>query len=107
MVAFYERMLIESDSSARAAAGLVLSEMDLWEALERLTVPALVIAGDRDRLTPPAQARRIAERLPHSAGVLELEETGHMGPLERPDEIAAALVALAETHVRAGETTGR
>ena len=68
MVAFYERMLIQSDAAARAAAGLALTDMDLWQALARLGVPTLVIAGDRDRLTPPAQARRIADGLPQLAG---------------------------------------
>ena len=107
MVAFYERMLIESDAAARAAAGLALTDMDLWEALARLTVPTLVIAGDRDRLTPPSQARRIADGLPQLAGLLELEATGHMGPLERPGEIAAALVQLAGAHVPDRETARR
>ncbi|HET9102149.1 MAG TPA: alpha/beta hydrolase [Solirubrobacteraceae bacterium] len=107
MIAFYERMLIESDAAARAAAGVALTDMDLWDALSRLAVPALVIAGDRDRLTPPAQAHRIAERLPQPAGVIELKATGHMGPLERPDEIAAALVSLARAHAPAADTAGR
>ena len=39
-------MLIESDAAARAAAGVALTDMDLWEALGRLTVPTLVIAGE-------------------------------------------------------------
>lgn len=101
MVAFYERMLIETAPAGRAAAGLALSEMDLWQALGRLTVPTLVIAGDRDRLTPPAQARRIAEALPEPAGLLELPATGHMGPLERPEEIADAIAQLTAGRVTA------
>lgn len=107
MVAFYERMLIQSDAAARAAAGLALTEMDLWEALARLSVPTLVIAGDRDRLTPPAQAQRIADGLPQPAGLVQLEATGHMGPLERPGEVAAALVQLAGAHAPAYEPAGR
>lgn len=94
MVAFYERMLIECAPAARAAAGIALNDMDLWEAVAQLSVPTLVIFGDRDRLTPPAQGRRIAESLPVPAGLLELKATGHMGPLERPAEIAQALAGL-------------
>jgi pimeloyl-ACP methyl ester carboxylesterase len=97
MVAFYERMLIECEPAARAAAGVALSDMDLWEAVAQLTVPTLVVCGARDRLTPPAQAHRIAASLPAPAGLLELDATGHMGPLERPGEIAAALVELASS----------
>lgn len=94
MVAFFERMLIECKPAARAAAGIALTDMNLWEAVAHLTVPTLVVCGDRDRLTPPAQAHRIAESLPQLAGLLELDATGHMGPLERPAEIAAALAEL-------------
>jgi pimeloyl-ACP methyl ester carboxylesterase len=93
-VAFYERMLITTEPDARAAAGVALTDMDLWHAVARLTVPTLVVAGERDRLTPPAHARRIAETLPELVGLIELPETGHMGPLERPQEIASALLSL-------------
>jgi pimeloyl-ACP methyl ester carboxylesterase len=94
-VAFYERMLLDTPAAVRAACGVALSDMDLWEAVAGLTVPTLVVAGDRDRLTPPEHARRIAEALPDSAGLLILKDTGHMSPLERPRELAAALGELA------------
>lgn len=55
-VAFFARMLIATAPDARAAAGVALSNTDLWHAVARLTVPTLVIAGERDRLTPPAHA---------------------------------------------------
>jgi pimeloyl-ACP methyl ester carboxylesterase len=93
-VAFYERMLIDTPPDARAAAGVAMSTMDLWHAVASITVPTLVIVGADDRLTPPAHARRIAEALPHPAGLLELPETGHMSPLERPREVAEALQRL-------------
>jgi pimeloyl-ACP methyl ester carboxylesterase len=93
-VAFYERMLIACPPEVRAAAGVALSEMDLWHAVARLTVPTLVVAGDLDRLTPPAHAQRIAETLPQPAGLIVLAQTGHMAPLERPAELTAALASL-------------
>jgi pimeloyl-ACP methyl ester carboxylesterase len=49
---------------------------------------------DRDRLTPPEHGRRIAEALPDPAGMIVLEQTGHMSPLERPRELAEALGEL-------------
>jgi pimeloyl-ACP methyl ester carboxylesterase len=93
-VAFYERMLITCPPDVRAACGVAMSDMDLWHALAKLTVPTLVVAGARDRLTPPAHATRIADALPHPAGLIELPETGHMLPLERPRDLAAALSRL-------------
>lgn len=104
-VAFYERMLIGTSPDARAAVGVALSDMDLWHAVASITVPTLVIAGADDRLTPPAHARRIAEALPHPAGLLELPETGHMSPLERPREVAEAVHGLIRDTASAPVTT--
>ncbi len=94
-VAFYERMLIATPPDVRADVGIAMSEMSLHHALERLTVPTLVVAGEDDRLTPPSHARRIAEMVPVLHKLVVLERTGHMGPLERPQEVSAALADLA------------
>jgi pimeloyl-ACP methyl ester carboxylesterase len=96
-VAFYERMLIASPPDARANIGIALSEVELYHALPRLTVPTIVIAGEKDRLTPPSHARRIAELLPKLEGLTVLPETGHMGPLERHREVTELLAQLAAT----------
>jgi pimeloyl-ACP methyl ester carboxylesterase len=59
-----------------------LLEMDLRHAIEHVRVPALVIVGDLDRLTPPASARKLAQALPQGELVV-LEGAGHMAPMER------------------------
>jgi pimeloyl-ACP methyl ester carboxylesterase len=96
-VAFYERMLIDCPADVRAACGVALSDLDLWSAVGGLTVPTLVVAGDRDRLTPPEHGRRMADVLPDPAGLVVLEETGHMTPLERPRELVEALGELIDS----------
>ncbi|MGE5617537.1 MAG: alpha/beta fold hydrolase, partial [Candidatus Woesearchaeota archaeon] len=102
-VAFFERMLIACPPDVRANVGISLSELELHEALPRLTVPTIVIAGEEDRLTPPGHARRIAEMLPDLVRLTVLDETGHMAPLERPDAVIAAVVELADrVHDAAG-----
>jgi pimeloyl-ACP methyl ester carboxylesterase len=94
-VAFFERMLIACPPDVRANVGIALSELELHDALPRLTVPTIVIAGEKDRLTPPGHARRIAEMLPALERLTVLEDTGHMAPLERPDAVNDALFGLA------------
>jgi pimeloyl-ACP methyl ester carboxylesterase len=86
-VAFYEQMLRQCPPDVCAGAAAAMSNMDLLDALSRLTLPTLVLAGSNDRLTPPAHARRIAAALPGPADVVELPLTGHMAPLERPAEV--------------------
>lgn len=94
-VAFFERMLIACPPDVRANIGIAMSELELHDALPRLDVPTIVIAGEEDRMTPPAHARRIAEMLPQLERLTVLQETGHMAPLERPDAVTEALVELA------------
>jgi pimeloyl-ACP methyl ester carboxylesterase len=104
-VAFYERMLLETEPRARAATGIALSTLDLSAAVAQIIVPTLVLAGDRDRLTPPAHSQRILQTLPRPAhpGLVTLARTGHMSPLERPEEVAGALrILLAHADVVAG-----
>jgi pimeloyl-ACP methyl ester carboxylesterase len=66
-------------------------------------VPAAVLVGDRDRLTPPPCAESIAGALP-GARLTVCPGAGHMLPLERPAEVSAALVEIAE---RAAGSTSR
>jgi pimeloyl-ACP methyl ester carboxylesterase len=56
-------------------------------------VPAAVLVGDRDRLTPPACADSIADALP-GAELTVLPGGGHMLPLERHAEVSATLAAI-------------
>lgn len=95
-VAFYERMLLSCPPSVRAGAGLALNYMDLMPALEHLTVPTMVLCGRVDRLTPPSQAEAIAEALPNLTELVNLAGVGHMGPLEAPHLMVAALRRLAD-----------
>jgi pimeloyl-ACP methyl ester carboxylesterase len=96
-IAFYERMLIASPPDVRANIGIALSEVELYDALPRLTVPTIVVAGESDRLTPPSHARRIAEMLPQLEGLTVLPDTGHMAPLERHREVTELIAQLAAT----------
>jgi pimeloyl-ACP methyl ester carboxylesterase len=105
-IAFYERMLLETPASARAASGIALSDLHLGAALGRLTVPTLVIAGDRDRLTPLAHSEAIMRALPDPAGLIVLERTAHMSPLERPGEVAEAIIGLTRSLTVTDETVG-
>lgn len=86
-----------------SAAGLNQSIMahDRAVALAAFAgVPAAVLVGDRDRLTPPAHAHIIANELPDAEFVL-FARAGHMLPYERPDGVAAAIRSIARQHATA------
>ncbi|GAA3739806.1 pimeloyl-ACP methyl ester carboxylesterase [Spinactinospora alkalitolerans] len=77
----------------------VLAGLDLEAAVARLDVPAAVLVGSADRLTPPPHARRLARGLPHLEELVELPGIGHMTPLETPDRVAAMIDDLVRAHL--------
>ena len=64
--------------------------MDLGDAMECVRVPALVVVGDVDRLTPPSSATAMKHRLP-DARVVVFEGAGHCTMLERHEEFNTAV----------------
>ena len=58
--------------------------------LPRVAVPALVVVGDADALTPPSDAQLMAEAIP-GARLVTIPGAGHLTPMERPGAVAAAL----------------
>ena len=62
-----------------------LLDMDLSHAMEHVTVPALVLVGDADRLTPPSTALAMKRRLP-DARMVVLLGAGHCMMLERHEQ---------------------
>jgi pimeloyl-ACP methyl ester carboxylesterase len=62
-------------------------------------LPTLVLAGDRDLLTPPAHSEAIAAQLP-DAELEILPDTGHLLMLERPELVNAYLARLLERAAR-------
>ncbi len=58
--------------------------------LHRVNVPALVLCGEADRMTPVESSRAMAERIP-DAHLVVIPAAGHMVMLERPAEVAGLL----------------
>jgi len=82
-------------SSAVWTDGLTnLMEMDLRHAIDAITVPALVVVGAYDRVTPPSAAVELAGALPDGR-LSVIPGAGHLPMLERPDEVNDQLQAFA------------
>lgn len=60
------------------------------DMLDRVDVPVLITAGDRDLISPPAQAERLREQLPQ-AELAILEGTTHYAIIERPELCARTI----------------
>jgi pimeloyl-ACP methyl ester carboxylesterase len=64
---------------------------DVSVVAERLTTPTLLIAAERDPITPVAAEQRLADRMPN-ARLVVIPGVGHLIHYEKPREAAAAIV---------------
>ncbi|HET7530050.1 MAG TPA: alpha/beta fold hydrolase, partial [Mycobacteriales bacterium] len=59
-----------------------------FDTLRAVAVPTLVLVGEEDGLTPPAESEAIAEAVP-GARLVVLPRAGHLSALEDPDAFNA------------------
>jgi pimeloyl-ACP methyl ester carboxylesterase len=64
---------------------------DQQKTLRRATMPALLIAGEADRLVPPRRAEFMAGLMPRASAVI-LQHAGHLPTVEAPDAVNAVLL---------------
>jgi pimeloyl-ACP methyl ester carboxylesterase len=79
--------------TADAYAGQVsamLNRPDALSVLSSIAVPTLLLSGSDDGWSPVSQQESIRRRIPH-ATLFEIHGAGHMAPIERPEQVAAAL----------------
>ncbi|WP_199239211.1 alpha/beta hydrolase [Streptomyces sp. ICBB 8177] len=104
-VAFTTRIVTACRRKPRAAWGRVLAALDLDAGLADLAVPTAVLVGTDDKLTPPAHAHRMLERLRVPVGLTELPGLGHMTPIEAPDAVAGVIRELVRDHLATPDPT--
>ena len=76
-----------------AALGGMRDRPDRTALLAEIQVPAAVLVGESDAVTPPSDAERMAEALP-DAILSVIPKAGHVTPIENPGAVNDALRAL-------------
>jgi pimeloyl-ACP methyl ester carboxylesterase len=72
------------------------NNLDLTEEICKINVPALIICGAEDKMTPPDFSSQLAASI--NGAMLEIiDGAGHMVMLERPDEFNMSLDKFAES----------
>jgi len=64
---------------------------DIWRAVPKLRPPALVVRGARSETFRRESQARMERMLPHARYVV-IPRAGHLVPMERPAEVAAAVL---------------
>jgi 3-oxoadipate enol-lactonase len=68
---------------------------DSTDLLPQIRCPTLLVFGEQDALTPPAEAQFMAGRIPN-AQVVTIPQAAHLANLEQPEAFNQALVAFLE-----------
>jgi pimeloyl-ACP methyl ester carboxylesterase len=86
------QVIRRSDREGIAAALLGMAVRDdQTSRLDKIDVPALLLCGAEDVISPVAEMRAMAAALP-AARFVEIPAAGHMAPLENPAAVNAALL---------------
>jgi pimeloyl-[acyl-carrier protein] methyl ester esterase len=86
-------------ASALAAGLELLRSADLRATARRIDLPALLISGQYDRVTPPGAAHAMADLMRH-AQLEELPRTGHAGFLSQAEDVAKRCIRWWQARVR-------
>jgi len=63
---------------------------DSSDFLREISIPTIVLVGERDVLTPPADSEAMAAAIP-GARLVTIAGAGHLAPMERPKAVSQAL----------------
>lgn len=85
-------MACHPESVAAALRGMA-ERKDHRENLAAIQVRTLVIVGEHDAITPPAESQAMAKAIPN-AELVEIPAAGHMAPLEQPVPVNKAIRAF-------------
>jgi 3-oxoadipate enol-lactonase len=85
------RMMLRQTPETVAADLMAMKERpDSSDVLAQIAVPTLVVVGDQDVLTPPTDARAMADAIP-GARLVTISQAGHLTPVEQPRAVSQAL----------------
>lgn len=83
-------MLRQRPETVAADLAAMRDRPDSRDLLPEIATPTLVVVGEADALTPPADSQAMAAAIP-GAALVTVAGAGHLTPMERPGAVAAAL----------------
>lgn len=93
----WQARMSATPAEGSAAAALALgARRESYSTLAEIDIPTLVVAGDRDTITPVATLREIHEGIRGSRFEI-FENCGHVPPVEFPDRFTSLLREFLET----------
>lgn len=85
-----EMILRSTREGVAAASRAMANRQDSTHRLSRIQVPALLVCGAEDSITPVSEMHQIESAMPE-ARLLVVPEAGHMAPMENPAAVNEAI----------------
>ena len=79
-------------NEAAARAFWPLGNTRLEKRLPLIAAPTLLIWGEQDQIVPRGYADRFAREIGGRAEIVTIPGAGHLAELDKPDEVAAAIL---------------
>jgi 3-oxoadipate enol-lactonase len=94
VVAHIESIMLQTSTQTVVRGIKALSQrVDMCMALRGILVPTLILCGDKDVVTPPAESKALADAIANSTNYV-IKGAGHMSNLEQPDIFNQHLAAF-------------
>jgi 3-oxoadipate enol-lactonase len=85
----------------RAVEGM-MTRQGVYDQLDKITIPTLIVVGAQDAMCPPAQAERMHAGIPGSKLVM-IPGAGHMSTIEEPAAVNRALEEFLDSFQKPGQ----
>jgi 3-oxoadipate enol-lactonase len=89
---------MESDPRGVKACLLAMAaRTDTSGYLSKIKIPALLLCGENDALTPPDVMKQMADKI-NDAEFHIIKNAGHMSPIENPDDVNYSIISYLKKH---------
>ena len=96
VIAKLREIIVSQRPETIAHAALAMRDReDFVSLLTDVDLPVSIVVGSEDAITPPTAAKALAQRV-KIGRYMEIENAGHLSPLEQPAAVAAALLSLTD-----------
>ncbi len=93
----YKAMVVSNNYQGVAAVARGMAQRsNFTDRLPEIDVPALVIGGQRDILSPPSSMESISQSMPNARHVV-IPYAGHLSPMESPTAFAVAVKSFLDS----------
>jgi 3-oxoadipate enol-lactonase len=87
----WKRRMIAADRMGLIRFGRgIFARKSVFDQIDQIKTPTLMVVGEQDVATTPEKARRIAGKIP-GARLTIIPEAGHLCTIEEPDAVTSAL----------------